>query len=73
MNRAGLFVPLALFALVLAIGYFGFQLEDPHRLPSALIGKPFPDFAAERLDREGGLVRRADLLGSPVLVNVWAT
>ncbi|MCY4342108.1 MAG: DsbE family thiol:disulfide interchange protein [Gammaproteobacteria bacterium] len=74
MNRAGLFAPLAVFALILAIGYFGFQLEDPHRLPSALIGKPFPDFAAERLDGEGGdLVRRADLLGSPVLVNVWAT
>ena len=74
MNRIGRFVPLALFALVLAIGYFGFQLEDPHRLPSALIGQPFPDFAAKRLDGEdGGLVRRADLLGSPVLVNVWAT
>ncbi|MXY05196.1 MAG: DsbE family thiol:disulfide interchange protein [Gammaproteobacteria bacterium] len=74
MNRVGLFAPLAVFALILAIGYFGFQLEDPHRLPSALIGKPFPDFAAERLDGEGGdLVRRADLLGSPVLVNVWAT
>ena len=74
MSRVGLFAPLALFALVLAIGYFGFQLEDPHRLPSALIGKPFPDFAAERLDAQGGgLVRRADLLGSPVLVNVWAT
>ena len=74
MNRAGLFAPLAVFALILAIGYFGFQLEDPHRLPSALIGKPFPDFAAERLDGEGGdLVRRADLLGSPALVNVWAT
>ena len=74
MIRLGLFAPLAIFALVLAIGYFGFQLEDPHRLPSALIGKPFPDFAAERLDGGGGgLVRRADLLGSPVLVNVWAT
>ena len=74
MNRVGLYAPLALFALILAIGYFGFQLEDPHRLPSALIGKPFPDFAAERLDGgEGEVVRRADLLGSPVLVNVWAT
>ena len=74
MNRLGLFAPLALFAVILAIGYFGFQLEDPHRLPSALIGKPFPDFAAQRLDGQGsGLVRRADLLGSPVLVNVWAT
>ncbi len=72
--RPALFAPLALFAVVLAIGYIGFQLEDPQRLPSALLGKPFPAFAAPRLDGgSGALVRREDLLGSPVLVNVWAT
>ena len=72
--RPAAYAPLAIFAAVLAIGYIGFQLEDPHRLPSALIGKPFPDFAAGRLDGEGAeLVRRTDLLGSPALVNVWAT
>lgn len=74
MMRPALFAPLAVFAAILFIGYVGFQLEDPHRLPSALVGKPFPDFAAPRLDGGGSeLVRRADLLGSPVLVNVWAT
>ena len=74
MMRPALFAPLALFAAILLVGYVGFQLEDPHRLPSALVGKPFPDFAAPRLEGGGGeLVRRADLLGSPTLVNVWAT
>ncbi len=74
--RVGRFAPLAVFALVLLVGYLGFGLEDPHRLPSALIGKPFPEFDARLLgaaDGEAGLVGRDDLLGSPVLVNVWAT
>ena len=72
MIRLGLFAPLGVFAAVLLIGYAGFRLEDPQRLPSALLGKPFPDFAAQRLDGQG-VVRRADLLGGPTLVNVWAT
>ena len=74
MIRPTRFAPLSVFAAVLLLGYVGFRLEDPHRLPSALLGKPFPDFAAPRLDGESAdLVRRADLLGSPALVNVWAT
>lgn len=72
MSRASLFVPLGVFALVVAIGYVGFSLEDPHRLPSALLGKPFPEFEAPLLD-EPRTVSRRDLLGEPVLVNVWAT
>ena len=75
---AGLFAPLGIFVAILLIGYYGFQLEDPHRLPSALLGKPFPEFSAELLqpaNAEPATLRvgRADLLGSPVLVNVWAT
>ena len=72
--RPALFAPLAVFAVVLLLGYVGFQLEDPHRLPSALVGKPFPDFEAQLLDGgDGELVRRSALLGSPALVNIWAT
>ncbi len=33
MNRAGLFVPLGVFALILVVGFAGFQLADPHKLP----------------------------------------
>lgn len=73
MNRASLFIPLALFGLIVVLGYAGFRLEDPHRLPSALLGKPFPEFSATILGEPGRQVGRADLLGEPVLVNVWAT
>lgn len=73
MNRASLFVPLGIFALIVLLGYLGFRLEDPHRLPSALLDKPFPEFSATVLGEPGRTVSRADLVGSPVLVNVWAT
>lgn len=73
MNRASLFVPLGIFALIVLLGYLGFRLEDPHRLPSALLDKPFPEFSATVLGEPGRTVSRRDLLGSPVLVNVWAT
>ena len=78
LSRAGLFAPLGIFFLILLIGYYGFQLEDPHRLPSALLGKPFPEFEAGLLEPTEGIpanrrVSRNDLLGNPLLVNVWAT
>lgn len=78
LSRAGLFAPLGIFLPILLIGYYGFQLEDPHRLPSALLGKPFPEFEAGLLDPAPGVpanlrASRNDLLGEPLLVNVWAT
>ena len=73
MNRASLFVPLGIFCLIVVLGYLGFRLEDPHRLPSALLDKPFPEFNATVLDAPERRVSRDDLLGAPVLVNVWAT
>ncbi|MEM6708570.1 MAG: DsbE family thiol:disulfide interchange protein [Pseudomonadota bacterium] len=73
MNRASLFVPFAVFLLILLFGYLGFSLNDPHKLPSALLDKPFPTFEAEPLRPGGKTLRREDLLGAPVLVNVWAT
>jgi len=73
VNRASLFVPLGIFCLIVVLGYLGFRLEDPHRLPSALLDKPFPDFNATVLGAPERRVTRDDLLGAPVLVNVWAT
>jgi len=73
MNRARLFIPLTLFIVILVIGYAGFDLDDPHRLPSALLEKSFPEFSAPVLGDPGRMVSREDLLGAPVLVNVWAT
>jgi cytochrome c biogenesis protein CcmG/thiol:disulfide interchange protein DsbE len=73
VNRASLFIPLSIFTVIVVLGYAGFALDDPHRLPSALLSKPFPEFSAPVLGETGRTVDRADLLGSPVLVNVWAT
>ena len=73
MSRASLFVPLGIFLLVVAFGYAGFRLNDPHQLPSALLDKPFPDFEARLLTQPSTVVGRDALLGTPVLVNVWAT
>jgi len=73
MNRASLFIPLGIFCVIVVLGYAGFKLEDPHRLPSALLDKPFPEFNATVLGEPGRVVSREDLLGEPVMVNVWAT
>jgi len=73
MNRASLFIPLTIFCVIVILGYAGFKLEDPHKLPSALLDKPFPEFRASVLGEPGRTVTRSDLLGAPVLVNVWAT
>ena len=67
------FLPLALFVALAAILYLGFSLRDPHLLPSALLGKPFPDFHLPVLGGGGERLRRQSLLGEARLVNVWAT
>ncbi len=69
---------LALIAVIVVIGGFaGMALyglkTDPRELPSALIGKEFPEFELENLLQPGNTLTRADLLGKPALVNVWAT
>lgn len=73
MFAKGRYIPFLLFSLIIGFGYAGFKLNDPSLLPSALIGKSFPNFRATLLGDEGRSVDRSDLLGSPVLVNVWAT
>lgn len=72
-SRARLFVPLVVFAVILLIGFIGFDLERRDELPSALLGKPFPEFQAALLDAPGVAVDRGALLGRVSLVNVWAT
>ena len=73
MSRASLFIPLVVFCLIMLVGYIGFGLEDRHQLPSALLGKPFPEFRAPKLYAPDQYVGKADLVGQPTLVNVWAT
>ena len=59
MSRASLFVPLIVFALIVGFGYAGFKLNDPHVLPSALLHKPFPEFAAPVLGEIGLIAQRS--------------
>ena len=73
MNRASFFIPLVIFILIMGIGYVGFNLDDRHELPSALLGKPFPQFSAPLLSGPEQQISRENLIGQPALVNVWAT
>ncbi len=73
MRRAWLFVPLAVFVALAALLLRGFYLDDPHDLPSALIGEPLPRFELPRLHAPETRVTTADLEGRVALLNVWAT
>ena len=64
--------PVAVFAVI--VGYFALGLtRDPGTLPSALLNKPAPEFALPPLVPEKPGLATADLKGTPVLVNVWAS
>jgi cytochrome c biogenesis protein CcmG/thiol:disulfide interchange protein DsbE len=67
------YLPLALFAALVAVFIVGLR-GDPQRLPSALIGRPAPQFDLAPLagiDRPG--FRTADLAGHVTVVNVFAS
>ena len=73
MSRLKLFIPLIIF---LAVAPFLWRAigHDPSVLPSALIGKPLPDFKLPTIEDENKMVTKADLMnGEPFLLNVWAT
>ncbi|RZT36352.1 DsbE family thiol:disulfide interchange protein [Cupriavidus agavae] len=68
-------LPLAVFvAIVLALGA-GLR-HDPRQLPSALVGRPAPQFALPVLDAPPSappMVSAADLRGKVWILNVWAS
>ncbi|MGR9045160.1 MAG: DsbE family thiol:disulfide interchange protein [Gammaproteobacteria bacterium] len=72
MRRLLLFIPLVLFIILGVFLWRGLSL-DPRELPSALIGRPFPEFSLTSLRDPDVLLERSNFLGEPVLVNVWAT
>jgi len=68
-------LPLGVFACLALIFLLRLQSGvDPEAIPSALVGKPAPDFTLPPLDGEGvpGL-KRADLAGTVTVVNVFAS
>ncbi len=66
------FLPLALF-----LGVAGFLLKglslDPGELPSALIGKPSPQFTSARLPASAGEFDSQSMKGEVWVLNVWAS
>jgi len=78
--RLGVVLPLLIFAALTALFLLALFSGDPSRLPSALIGKPVPEFVlppVEGLKRAAGEVpgfSNRDLAqGEVSLVNVWAS
>jgi cytochrome c biogenesis protein CcmG/thiol:disulfide interchange protein DsbE len=80
-SRLGwVFVPVIIFGLLAILLGFALRSGDPSKLPSALIGKPAPEFslpALEGLMQGGqpvtGFSRAALEQGEPVVVNFWAS
>ncbi len=80
-SRAVLILPLVLVVGLLGLMFVALQSGDPSRLPSALIGKPVPEFnlaAIPRLQSETGApvpgFSSATLKGGKAtLINVWAS
>lgn len=64
-------IPAALFVALIAFFYKGLD-RDKETLPSALLGKPAPQFSLPRVDG-GGSVSSGDFAGHPYVLNVWAT
>jgi cytochrome c biogenesis protein CcmG, thiol:disulfide interchange protein DsbE len=73
MNRI-----LPLLGFTLLIGLFGFGIwwntrHDQREVPSPLIGKPAPEYALPLLDDPGTHLTKAEMLGQPYLINVFAS
>lgn len=73
-------LPLAAFAGLVVLFVVGLQSGDPHKLPSALLGKPVPEFDLPPLDGlldKGkpvpGLAHTDLAKGEVTIVNVWAS
>ena len=70
--RLTFWLPLAVF-LVIATA-FGISLTlDPRKIPSALIGKPVPEFDLPPVQGRTLGLSTGDLRGEVSLVNVWAS
>lgn len=65
-------IPLVLFVALAGFLAAGLKL-DPREVPSPLIGKPAPEFKLALLHEESRSISRADMLGKPWILNVWAS
>ena len=44
MAKQSVLIPVVVFAGIVVLLWFGFQLSDPHLLPSEKIDEPIPEF-----------------------------
>lgn len=72
MNRVLLFVPLLVFIVLAALFWRGLSL-DPSEMPSALVDRPLPNFELPRLADPQQTITKQEVIGKPVLLNVWGT
>jgi len=70
----GRLVPVILFVLLGILLAAGLKIAD-HKteIPSPLIGKPLPPFELPVLGEPDRVLTNDDLIGSPFLLNVWAS
>jgi cytochrome c biogenesis protein CcmG/thiol:disulfide interchange protein DsbE len=65
-------IPLVVLAVIAAFFYRGLEL-NPSYVPSALIGKPMPEFALPTLADAEAKIGSRDIAGKVALLNVWGT
>lgn len=73
MKRWLPFLAFLLVAALLAAGVWLSRDPDREALPSALIGKPAPDFALPVLHEPTRVVTGRELRGQPYVLNVWGS
>jgi len=73
VSKAALFIPLVAFIILASVLFAGFFLDDPHHLPSELVGKSLPQFKLTDVNNPQRTITSEDLLGEVTLLNVWAT
>ena len=67
-------LPLMAFALLVVLLVVGLKISDRKtQLPSPLINKPAPAFNLPVLGQPGQTMSRESFLGTPYLVNFWAS
>jgi len=80
-RRWAVALPFVIFAALAGLFWYALHTGDPSRLPSAMIGKPVPDFTLPPLDglkgEDGAAVPSFDATdlaaGQPTIVNIFAS
>ena len=76
-RRFGAVLPFVIFAAIAALFFFALRAGDPSSLPSALIGKPVPQFDLPPLNdanaSPGGVTSAALGNGKPAIIHFFAS